>query len=69
MEVYDYWGIKEQDERGRLEYVLKARQQQSARKMLADGLDTEILVKYTGLSTEEMAALAEEEERQRHKER
>ena len=62
LEVYDYWGIKEQDERGAVQYAvqyaLKTQQRQTARKMLADGLDMTVIARYTGLSAEDIAALA-----------
>jgi predicted transposase/invertase (TIGR01784 family) len=61
LEVYEYWGIKEQDERGAVQYALKTGRHQerleTARRMLADKLDPEIILKYTGLTVEELAAL------------
>lgn len=65
LEIYDYWGIKEQDERGAVQYALKAGEQkgelkgrlETARKMLADGLDVTLIAKYTGLSVENITAL------------
>jgi len=72
LEVYDYWGIKEQDERGAVQYALRTGTQQgiqqgetrkaleTAHKMLADGLDMALIVKYTGLCAEEITTLAEE---------
>ncbi len=72
LEVYDYWGIKEQDERGAVQYAWNAGKRkgeregerkgrlETARRMLADGLERTLIGNYTGLSAEEIAALAEE---------
>lgn len=60
LEVYDYWSIKEQDERGAIQYASEAGEQKGryevARKMLAEGIDIAIVMKCTGLSAEEIAA-------------
>jgi len=69
LEVYEYWGIKGQDERGAVQYALRTGIQQgemrkavdTASKMLADGLAPEMIMKYTGLTPEELASLAQEE--------
>ena len=63
LEVYDYWGIKEQDERGAIQYALQVGEQkgrhdeksETARKMLADGMNAAMVLKYTGLTAEELA--------------
>ena len=59
LDVYEYWGIKEQDERGAVQYALNAGRQQerfaAARRMLADGLAPDIIRKYTGLTADELA--------------
>jgi predicted transposase/invertase (TIGR01784 family) len=67
--VYDYWSMKAQDERGALEVaeqrgeqrgIAQGRQEEkrvAARAMLADGLPVETIIKYTGLSSEEVAKL------------
>ena len=69
LEVYDYWGIKEQDERGAVQYAWKAGERQgeqkgerkgrleTARKMLAEGFDMAMVTKITGLTAEELATL------------
>ena len=75
LEVYEYWGIKEQDERGAVEYAWKEGKREgkqegkqegqheerlnTARRMLADGLDVAVILKYTGLSAEDVASLAD----------
>lgn len=69
LEVYDYWGIKEQDERGAIQYAvrhavrhaLNAQQQDTARKMLAKGYAIPDICELTGLTAEEIAALAQKE--------
>ena len=74
LEIYDYWGIKEQDERGAIQYAVNAGRKQgmqqgvqqgrqeerieTARKMLAKGYATEDVHELTGLALEEIAALA-----------
>jgi predicted transposase/invertase (TIGR01784 family) len=59
LDVYEYWGIKEQDERGAVQYALNAGRQQerfaAARRMLADGLAPDIIQKYTDLTADELA--------------
>jgi predicted transposase/invertase (TIGR01784 family) len=78
LEVYEYWGIKEQDERGAVQYALRtglkegiqqgiqqgAQQERlaTARKMLAKGYAIADICELTGLSAEEVAALVEEEQ-------
>lgn len=64
LEVYEYWGIKEQDERGAVQYALKAQQRETACKMLAKGLDISLIVECTDLSAEEIAELAAQSELQ-----
>ncbi len=63
LEVYEYWGIKEQDERGAVQYAvqhaLTTQQKETARKMLDEGFDRAMIAKISGLSAEEIAALAE----------
>ncbi|GAK51101.1 hypothetical protein U14_02343 [Candidatus Moduliflexus flocculans] len=70
LEVYDYWGIKEQDEIGAIQYALRTGKQQgiqqgaqqerleTARKMLAKEYATEDICELTGLTPEELADLA-----------
>jgi predicted transposase/invertase (TIGR01784 family) len=60
LEVYEYWGIKAQDERGAVQYALKVQQKETARKMLAEGFNRAMIAKISGLSAEEIAALAEQ---------
>lgn len=73
LELYNYWSMKDQDERGARELaiteaVTKAKVKahaegqkqtaiESATKMLADGLAIETIAKYTPLSIEEIEAL------------
>ena len=81
LEVYDYWSMKLQDERGALTVAErrgleagrkegleagrkegitegeKAAQMATARALLADGMDTALIAKYTGLSLAEVAQL------------
>lgn len=57
LEVYDYWGIKAQDERGMVQLAL----QKTARKMLAKRYSIEEIGELTGLSTEDIVALAQGE--------
>jgi len=71
LEVYDYWGIKEQDEVGAVQYALRTGMQQgiqqgmrqerldTARKMLAEGLSVELICKCTELTPDEIADLAQ----------
>jgi predicted transposase/invertase (TIGR01784 family) len=70
LEYYENVGIKIQDERGAislalkeglergLEQGLKNKALETARKMLADGLDLALVAKYTGLSPDELAELS-----------
>ncbi len=70
MELYDYWGMKEQDVRGAIQFAVKealkkGRQEGEkeatrtmARSMLQQGLQPEQVATITGLSPEEVAALA-----------
>ena len=68
LEVYDYWGIKEQDERGAIQYALQVGERKgrhdeksaTARKMLADGMNAAMVLKYTGLTADDLAALPAE---------
>ena len=70
LEVYDYWGIKEQDERGAVQYAWKAGERQgeqkgrleTARKMLAKGYAAAEICELTGLTAAELAALRLEQE-------
>ena len=66
LDVYDYWGMKAQDERGAIQVALKegrlAEKRETARKMFADGFDLAVIMKYTGLSAEEVAALSDEDQ-------
>lgn len=69
LEIYDYWSMKLQDERGALAVAErcgveagrkegeKAARLASARSMLADGLEATLVAKYTGLSLEEVVQL------------
>jgi len=53
MDERDYENLRQRERKeGRL-----AEKQETARKMLADGLDTATVMKYTGLSPDELAAL------------
>ena len=57
---------------GAIQFALKTGKQQgiqqerreTARKMLADGFDPAMIMKYTGLSAEEVAALTKEVEKE-----
>jgi predicted transposase/invertase (TIGR01784 family) len=61
LELYDYWSMKEQDERGAVELALETGMQQGmqeggktarlemANAMLKDGMPLETILKYTGL--------------------
>ena len=76
LEVYEYWGIKEQDERGAVQYAWKEGKQEgkhegkqegkqeerleTARRMLAKGLDRSLIEECTGLSADEIASLADD---------
>ena len=60
LEVYDYWGIKEQDERGAVQYALNVQQRQTARKMLAKGYAVEDICELTGLPAKDLAAMQAE---------
>jgi len=74
LEVYDYWSIKAQDERGAIQYAFQralaegrqeGRQEQAleiARTMRQEGLDLALIAKITGLSAEELAALPGEQQ-------
>lgn len=69
LDVYDYWGIKEQDEVGAIQYALRTGMQQgmqqgarqerldTARKMLAKGYAANDIGDLTGLTPDEIAAL------------
>lgn len=67
LEVYDYWSIKAQDERGAIQIAEeRGRQegqlrkaQEMARTLRADGFEDATIMKYTGLSAQELADLAE----------
>ncbi len=67
LEVYEYRGMKIQDARGAIQLATQKGIQkgehkkatETARKMLADGLDHAAVIKYTGLAPTEIAALAE----------
>lgn len=60
LEVYEYWGIKAQDERGAVQLALQQGLQQGieieqleiAQRMLADGMSLEMVTKYTQLPIE-----------------
>ncbi len=61
LEAYEYRGIRIQDQRGALDF---AHQQgwvegriETARKMIADGVDPALIAKYTGLSLSEIERL------------
>jgi predicted transposase/invertase (TIGR01784 family) len=68
LEVYDYWGIKAQDERGAVQYAWKAGERtgerkgrlEAARKMLAKGYAAAEICDVTGLTAAELAAIASE---------
>jgi len=73
LEVYDYWSMKLQDERGALTVAErrgleagrkegitegeKAAHMATARALLADGMEVALIAKYTGLSLAEVAQL------------
>jgi predicted transposase/invertase (TIGR01784 family) len=57
LEVYEYCGMKAQDERGRLELALQQERVAVVRRMLADGLSIEVVAKYMGLSIEQVKVL------------
>ena len=38
LEVYDYWGIKEQDERGAVQYALRTGKQQGIQEGIQEGI-------------------------------
>lgn len=61
LEVYDYWSMKAQDERGALTMAEQRGEQrgrqETARAMLADGLPLEMIIKYTELSAEQVREL------------
>ncbi len=65
LEVYEYWGIKEQDERGAVQYALKTGRQQerleTVRRMLAEGLDATLIMKCANLTVGELATLQDAE--------
>ena len=61
LEVYDYWGIKAQDERGMVEFAVAAEKRTTACKMLAKGYGPSEISEFTGLSAEEIMALVKEE--------
>jgi predicted transposase/invertase (TIGR01784 family) len=65
LEVYEYWGIKEQDERGAVQYALNTGRQQerlaTARRMLVKGLNPTLITECTGLTAEAIRALQEGE--------
>ena len=74
LEVYDYWSIRAQDERGRAQLAIEEAVQAAVKetaektrgeekrsaacKMLADGLEPAVIMKYTELSAEDIAILA-----------
>jgi len=58
LEYYENVGIKRQDERGAISLALNQEKYETARKMLADGLDLALIAKYTGLSPDELAELS-----------
>jgi len=78
LEVYEYWGIRSQDERGKLQASFEKGEQkgkqegiregirekavETARKMLSDGLDTDMIMKYSGLSADEILSLKKQQE-------
>ncbi len=69
LEIYEYWGMKAQDERGMVELALRTgrtkgreegREEErfaAARRMLIDGVSIEMVAKYTGLSVGQVYAL------------
>jgi predicted transposase/invertase (TIGR01784 family) len=61
LEVYDYWSMKLQDERGAITVAEQrgryAEKIDTARTMLADGMDSAMISKYTGLTQEEVVLL------------
>ena len=67
MELYDYWGIKAQDERGKLQAAYEKGEQkgglekakQTARKMLSKGYDISEITELTGLSADFINGLSE----------
>lgn len=61
LELYDYWGIRAQDERGMVQIALETQQKQIARNLLAKGVDLNVIAETTGLSAKEIAALLDKE--------
>jgi predicted transposase/invertase (TIGR01784 family) len=65
LELYDYWGIKAQDERGIAiaaeqrgkEIGRRERQLATARALLADGVEPALVMKYSGLNEVELKEL------------
>jgi len=53
LDVYDYWGMKAQDERGMVQIAVE----QIARNLFAKGIDPRLIAETTGLSAEQIAAL------------
>lgn len=58
LNAYDYAAMREQDERGKLVYAAKKRETEIAKEMKISGEPLEKIVKYTGLSEEEIGKLA-----------
>jgi len=75
MELYDYWGIKAQDERGKLQAAYEKGEQkgltegetkgklesrlETARKMLSKGYDISEITELTGLSADVISGLCD----------
>lgn len=65
LDLYDYWSVKAQDERGAIQAALQRgrdegqqiEREQLARRMLADGIDIATIARYTGLSADDLARL------------
>jgi predicted transposase/invertase (TIGR01784 family) len=57
IELYDYWGMKEQDVRGAIQFAVDEATRTIARSMLQQGLTPEQVASMTGLTPDEVAAL------------
>jgi len=57
LDVYDYWSMRERDERGAYEMGKMESARAIARKLKAEGVSLNVMVKTTGLSSEEIERL------------
>jgi predicted transposase/invertase (TIGR01784 family) len=60
LELYDYWSVRAQDDRGRIEYARQEERYNIARTMLANGMEPSVVIHCTGLSAAELDALQAE---------